>query len=427
MYRRIGLCLFLGILALAARQSTAGTVITVGPGRQFGDLPQAVAVAQSGDLILVDPQTSPNPTPYSPIVIHGRGISILSSVPGQRYLIAATSLQPGIDVSSIIRGESVTIYEADIQYPDSAAPAIRVQTSAGGVRFQNVKVLTQSNLTSGPSAMIEVDHSESVWLSQVEARANGWGVDPSGNGVHGLLLRNSGALVQSSVITAFNSSTGRGGNGIHLDQSQLWTTAISFGSTFITGGNGSIGGNGIFLTDVNTSHVLGCSKDSSTQVVVRGGSGLSVAQRGQDYFATGGSGSNGGVQWSAAMPICAGDAGIVYSTIPDRVRIGTMPTFTLEAVGISTSSVGLHGLALGTPFIYWQPISPNGFLAWDLNTVHGQAGGGTGLSAVGVWPAYPKSIPGNPGLIGYQLSVQGWLTVPAALSLGEPQMLVVVP
>ncbi len=423
MNGKLKFCLFFGLLGLFSGEAIAGNLITVGPGQQFADLPPAVAVAQSGDLIQVDPSGAP----YSSIVIQGQGISILSSIPGQRYSIAATAQQPAIDVSSIQQGESVTIYEVDILYPDSTAPAIRVQASPGGVRFRDVQILPTSNLTTGPSAMIEVDHSQSVWLSQVVAHGNRIGVNASGNGVHGLLLRNSGALVQSSSFTAFDSISGSGGNGIELDQSRLWTTAIALGSTQIAGGNGATGGHGIFLTNGNTSQALGCERDLVTRVILQGGTGTSFAQHGHEYWFPGGSGSSPGLQWSPVLARCVGDAGIVYSSVPNQVSIGTTATFTLEAEELATSSVGLHGVALGTPFINWLQTSPNGFLSWDFGSVHGQAGGGTYLPSVGAWPAYRQTIPNNPGLIGYQLSVQGWIISPVAISLGEPRMLVIVP
>lgn len=111
------------LLALAVPAQTFIVDAASGPGTNFTDLPPAIAAVPDGAILLVRPGT------YGPIVLNGKGLSILATAPGVLLALGATIL-----VQNLSAAQAFTLRGVEAQIGPMAWTTF-VQNCAGPVLF----------------------------------------------------------------------------------------------------------------------------------------------------------------------------------------------------------------------------------------------------------------------------------------------------
>ncbi|MCA8975219.1 MAG: hypothetical protein KDC98_10885 [Planctomycetes bacterium] len=163
---------FLSCLPLAAQ-----SVLRVGPGQTYVDIPPAVAAAVPGDLILIAAGS------YSTFTLD-RGITLRADPPGATVRVGSGAVSTAMMVA-VPPGQRAHLEQLALQQPIDMRPAVGA-TTAGVVSFTGVSSLATVTLTDASLAM--------------------HGCDLNGFGGHGIVLNGASAL--SAVQCTINASSG---------------------------------------------------------------------------------------------------------------------------------------------------------------------------------------------------------------------------
>lgn len=240
----------------------AENVLRVGSTQLYTDIGQALAAAQPGDLILVDPGS------YPPFAIDGLQLSDVSVVADSApFSINQTAGVAEIEIQNIPAGSSVSIIGAHIPYVDQLAPAVYVHSNLGAVRFVDLDVEPISDLLATTArACVEVVDTDTFWLTDSSiwsvVQPFGYTASPlvaggiTNDGFSGLLMEDSQGIVQNSRLSGYHNEgslggpTGYGGDGLRAigEDTSVWLLEDHEGPAYQTrfrGGSGVIGGHAV--------------------------------------------------------------------------------------------------------------------------------------------------------------------------------------
>ncbi len=160
--------------ALSASLAAQSALLQVGPTRPFATIQAAVAAANAGDAIEVDPGT------YAAFTIVGKRLAVFANRGGGGTPTFTVTGAPAITITGLASGDCVTIADALVT-SSAAAPSILIDNQdQGHVRLLDVRVLAQTLGVVPFAGLIEARHTTTVWLDGVRAgdhrfRANGLG------------------------------------------------------------------------------------------------------------------------------------------------------------------------------------------------------------------------------------------------------------
>lgn len=404
-FRLIGLVLSFYSVALA------GNVLRVGPGgHPYTDIQSAILAANPGDLILIEPLS----TPYGPIQIQ-KGVALMSSKgPQYPFLVQGQGPTPAVTIQGVPAGETTTLYDCIVPSPSTQSASILIQQNSGSIRLNHVAVLSPTAIMNGPNALIHVDQSQSVWFSDVYSQIFQQGSQNGTTlGVHGAVFSFSHVLIQSSHFKGSNNfgAGQKGGSGLVLDHSQIYIWS-NLESSFIGGNGGDYGGNGMELIDTTHSNAMTCGAGGGSRL--RYGTG--TIARGRSYYVPGGAGGSGGSTWETFIVTCLLDSGIGGVEVPDRFSIGS----TIQGQTWLTEPGAFQYTAFGFTQVT-TPIYGRSMLTLDLQRpvfpIFQNTGGGN----------FSFSVPNMPSLVGLSLSAQSAFWVMGQVQFTEPKMMVLVP
>jgi hypothetical protein len=404
----------------------AGAILTVGPAGQFAEIQDALAAAQPGDVVLVQPGT------YHEIVI-AQPVRVLGD--GSGDVIIASSGLNGVVVSGIAAGEEVVLSGIEVRANPAFAsvPAsVVLSNNAGTVVLHDLRVsyqFSQMAVSAEASARVLLLNAEIL-----EAGTHGTAAPNAAVSVSGSEL-----WIASSTITGEVGASGfaeEGDHGVSVVNGSLhvWRSTIR-------GGDG-VGGKGLFVTPDGGDGIRATSSTvtlyGGPEGEVRGGDSAAVFFGGH---AAGGAGVRleGG---SAAvlqqdLPLSGGlDSTGLVQTPP--VVADTTSSFLIEPFLFPTLTASADQTAVGGSLALELRGHPGGlaviFVSLKTGPTLALAGiGGLGVlnpgfflqvAAVGLdgtgGAVVPVPVPPLPGLLGATFFFQGAEASPAGLAITNP-------
>ncbi len=431
---------------LLAPIASAGNVLTVGSGQTYAQITTALAAAQPGDLILVDPGF------YAPFTIDGASVSDVSVVAsGFQFSITPTSGVPEITVTNVSAGHTVTVIGAYIDYADLSAPAVLVTGNSGAVRFSGLDVNQDDDLLgTSARACVEVVETDTFWLidssiwSTVQWFA--WTSNPlvasgiTNDGVSALLLEDSSGIVQNSRLNGYHNdaglggATGYGGDGVRAigENTSLWLLEdheTPGYSGFFRGRNGLYGGHAVHQvrSEFLSSRIRSCGgPDNSLSLTMAPGQEW-TAGPGEDGGFYGWNNTNNSIQIGSLVTFKV----VKHCTEQEQRNETTLVSNVVPIGGDIEVRVRsrldrdyLVLFSLATDYVFPVPgLSGRGMAGFAFDSVAGQSDAQTVETITLAVPLFTS-------LIGNQLTVQGVfgpvggsygnLGLPALAVLGPP-------
>ncbi len=416
------------LAVLLAAPLASAAILTVGPSGQFAEIADALAAAQPGDVLIVQPGTYHEFTVDKPVRILGDGSG---------GVIVTSFGQNGIVVTGIPAGEEAVLSGLDLQANPILAP---VQASVHLVDNAGTVVLCDLRVASQFSGMgVAADGCARVLLLDAEI------LDA---GTHGSVAPNAAVSATGSELWIANSTiTGEfgasgfaepGDHGVSVDNASLhvWRSTIR-GGKGVSGKGFSVnpaGGDGIRASASSVTLYGGPEGE------VRGGNGApgifgghgpggagvrlmegSTASLQQDLTIAGGFDSSGLVQTPAVVleggstsaldaflfPTLAASAdqtavGGSFDIAVDGHPGGFAVMFLSLETGPTLSLPGVEGLGVLNPGLFFQLTS----------TVLDPAGSAT----------FPIHVPPFPGLLGATFFFQAAEASAAGLAITNPAL-----
>ena len=405
----------------------AAATLTVGPGGAFAEIADAVAAAQPGDDILVEPGTYQGFVVDKPLRIFGTG-------PG---VIVTTLGTYGVELRNIPAGEEAVVAGLEVlalPLLESPSAGVLVEDCPGTVVLSDVNVtpaqapfglyanrcarlmvLSSRVENAGGGAGLAAVASE-VWLanSLVAGDLASFGI--SAEGPDGITLEDSSLFLWRSSVLGGNAVTGKpllligphGGDGIAADNSDV----VVYGGPegLIVGGNGGPagafhgpgdGGAGVRLLNGSSARL------QQDFPIVGGldGSGLVPAA---SVFTDGSSGSTFEAR---VFPTLTSSTDAVQPTVPFQVDADGNPAavvvlFLSLETGPTLTIPGVEGLGALQPALFFQL--------------------GLGVLDAGGGSSFPLSVPAGTALTGQTLLFQAVEAGAAGLAITNPVAVAVV-
>lgn len=424
------------LLAALMADLTAGNVLRVGPGRPYASIAAAIAAAQDGDLIAVDPGV------YPEFTLDGKGVTIVSAG-GAPIVLQAAPGSPAVRIRNLTATQQVSVSDLAIAYADGSAPALDLSACAGTVRIRNVVIDPVADLPPSPTrAVVDVRACALVWFADLSI----WptlGRRGSTLSLHGapivdnaglsaVVVESSTAVFDNPRLRAFDNpgfvnGVSYGGDALRVigDCHVRLMRVAGLAAGVLRGGSGlTFGGSVVHLVQSRpVSDVESCGEID----LVRG-AGSSAGNVGGEFAINNDRGrvQSGSIITDRGLVPCLHES---YGAV--TVNVASAPPGAVLQVRLSTAyspRVYAVFLTLRSGYAAIRGVQGRALIDFaDVSTLPIAVG----LSAAGgVTHAVP--LPNLPGLIGLQLSFQGGLGAPAAmsapvLSLTMPAMLVVVP
>ncbi len=416
----------LAVLATGGSLAAQGKFVTVGPVGMQPDIQLAInwvnTQANAIDwVVLVDPNAI---QPYSPFLIDGMTahtgrISVVSSLPGLRYMVQGGSGQVTI---RDVPGGQTTVADLQTTYDNGMAPAISATRCFGMLRLRNIDIEMRTNVPAAAArGVIELDLSLNNMLWDIrlwrEFALHGYTASAmAGNdGLSALFVRLGRVQAHQVFLQGYNNIAGPlgyGGDAVRvLDGFYLWLTTFMT-STTLQGGNGyNFGGSCVHSLPNALTFLESCGPP------------------GVFYMPGTGPLSNGGAYTinnvlpsNMIPPACVFEHwGHVDAPTTMSVMSGVTPNLTLASNFVRSFVLYLDL----TPFV---SLAPPGFAGLLFLNPASVVIIGSGLLTPP--QLFPILLPANPSLIGAQVVFQAALApagTSAAWVLSAPTETTLVP
>ena len=399
----------------------AAATLTVGPGGAFAEIADAVAAAQPGDDILVEPGTYQGFAVDKPLRIFGTGPGVIVSdlggysielrniAAGQEVVVSGLEVQAQAVIVSPSAGVLVENCEGTVVLNDLQVVPFQAAYGVHATHCSRLMVLSSRVENQGSAAALAAFGSE-VWLANsiVVGEAGSFGI--SGEGPDGVSLEDSTFHVWRSTILGGNGTGGKpaflvpphGGDGLRADNSEVVLYGGPEGQ--IVGGSGGPaglfaaagdGGPGVRLINGSDARIQqdlpivggvdGTGLIPAANVVTAGGSSATFEAR---VFPTLKSNADG---VSPGVPFQVDADGNPAAVVVLFLSLQTGPTLTIP---------GVEGLGALQPTLFFQL--------------------GAGVLDAGGGASFPLAVPPGATFVGQTLVFQAAEAGLAGLAITNP-------